>query len=150
MRGLLREHAARGGTVLLSSHLLAEVELVADELVVIGRGRIVATGTKADLLGGAATFVRAVGDDGRLGDALSALVVEVAVSDGGFRVDIDPSLIGEAALRAGVALCELRPADNSLEDLFLDLTADTQRDAAPVVDLQLPLLDRANVDGGST
>jgi hypothetical protein len=37
-----------------------------------------------------------------------------------------------------------------LEDLFLDLTADTQRDAAPVVDLQLPLLDRANVDGAST
>ena len=52
MRGLLRTFAARGGTVLLSSHLLHEVEMIADEMVLIGRGRIVAQGTKAELLAG--------------------------------------------------------------------------------------------------
>ena len=59
MRGLLRDFADRGGTVLLSSHLLREVEAVADRLVVIGGGRIVAQGGKDELLAGAGTLVRA-------------------------------------------------------------------------------------------
>ena len=50
MRDLLRGYADRGGTVLLSSHLLHEIEVIADDLVVIGNGRIVAQGTKAELL----------------------------------------------------------------------------------------------------
>ncbi len=50
MRGLLRNFAGQGGTVLLSSHLLHEVEMIADEMVLIGRGKIVAQGTKAELL----------------------------------------------------------------------------------------------------
>ena len=58
MRDLLRDYADRGGTVLLSSHLLHEIEVVADDLVVIGNGRIVASGTKAELLAGAGTLVR--------------------------------------------------------------------------------------------
>src|SRR5688572_22619268 len=53
MRGLLRGYADRGGTVLLSSHLLHEVELIADEMILIGRGRIVAQGDKRSLLAGA-------------------------------------------------------------------------------------------------
>ncbi|WP_419998281.1 ABC transporter ATP-binding protein [Streptomyces boninensis] len=53
MRGLLREFADRGGSILLSSHLLREVEVIADELVVIGRGKIVAQGPKKDLLAAA-------------------------------------------------------------------------------------------------
>ncbi len=60
MRGLLRGFADRGGTVLLSSHLLREVEAVADDLVVIGNGRIVAQGSKAELLAAAGTVVRGV------------------------------------------------------------------------------------------
>ncbi len=59
MRDLLRSHADRGGTVLLSSHLLHEVEIVADDIVMIGDGRIVARGSKSDLLGTAGTIVRA-------------------------------------------------------------------------------------------
>ena len=55
MRGLLRSYAERGGTVLLSSHLLHEVEQIADDLVMIGRGRIVRQGTKQELLRGAGT-----------------------------------------------------------------------------------------------
>jgi ABC-2 type transport system ATP-binding protein len=52
LRGLLRDFAHGGGTVLLSSHLLHEVQAVADQLVVIGRGRVIASGTKDELLGG--------------------------------------------------------------------------------------------------
>src|SRR6185312_4007677 len=59
MRDLLRGFANKGGTVLLSSHLLHEIEVIADDLVVIGQGRIVAQGTKAELLAGAGTLVRA-------------------------------------------------------------------------------------------
>src|ERR1700709_869665 len=59
MRDLLREYADQGGTVLLSSHLLHEIEVVADDLVVIGNGRIVANGTKEELLAAAGTVVRA-------------------------------------------------------------------------------------------
>src|SRR5690606_41649065 len=50
MRDLLRGYADRGGTVLLSSHLLHEIEVIADDLVVIGNGRIVALGSSAELL----------------------------------------------------------------------------------------------------
>ena len=57
MRDLLRGYADRGATVLLSSHLLHEIEVVADDLVVIGHGRVVAAGTKNDLLAGAGTHV---------------------------------------------------------------------------------------------
>src|SRR5215213_2619581 len=57
MRDLLREYADKGGTVLLSSHLLHEIEVIADDLVVIGNGRIVAEGTKQDLLSAAGTVV---------------------------------------------------------------------------------------------
>ena len=58
MRDLLRSYADQGGTVLLSSHLLHEIEVIADDLVLIGDGRIVAQGTKADLLQAAGTVVR--------------------------------------------------------------------------------------------
>ena len=57
MRDLLREYADQGGTVLLSSHLLHEIEVIADDLVVIGNGRIVAQGTKQELLSAAGTVV---------------------------------------------------------------------------------------------
>src|SRR3954464_14450369 len=63
MRGLLRDFADRGGTVLLSSHLLREVEAVADHLVVIGGGRVVAKGDKDDLVSATGTYVRALDRD---------------------------------------------------------------------------------------
>jgi ABC-2 type transport system ATP-binding protein len=69
MRDLLRGFADQGGTVLLSSHLLHEIEVIADDLVVIGNGRIVARGTKAELLAAAGTLVQSV-DDTALARAL--------------------------------------------------------------------------------
>jgi ABC-2 type transport system ATP-binding protein len=135
MRDLLRDYADRGATVLLSSHLLHEIEVIADDLVVIGNGRIVAKGTKAQLLQSAGTLVRTT-DLGALGGALTAAGVTFSPSgatghDDALRVEADPELVGQLAHGAGAALVELRPAEGAgLEDLFLELTADTQREGA--------------------
>ena len=59
MRDLLRDYADHGGTVLLSSHLLPEIEIIADDIVMIGNGRIVCQGSKTELLQAAGTVVRA-------------------------------------------------------------------------------------------
>ncbi|MHA4946947.1 ABC transporter ATP-binding protein [Micromonospora sp. SD19] len=123
MRGLLRDFADRGGTVLLSSHLLREVEAVADRLVVIGGGRIVAQGDKNELLAGGGTVVRAR-DDAALRRALETAGLTAADSTDGLLVQADAEAVGQAAADAGVALAELRPAsDGGLEQLFLTLTA---------------------------
>jgi ABC-2 type transport system ATP-binding protein len=129
MRSLLRTYADRGGTVLLSSHLLHEIEVIADEIIVIGNGRIVAEGTKAELLQTAGTFVKA-GDMSALANALTTAGLATSPSgDGGLRTDSDPATVGKAAAAAGVALVELRPAEGAgLEEMFLELTGDTQRD----------------------
>jgi ABC-2 type transport system ATP-binding protein len=130
MRSLLREYANRGGTVLLSSHLLHEIEVIADEIIVIGNGRIVAQGTKAELLHTAGTFVKA-GDSSALANALTAAGVSASPSgDGGLRTETSPEQVGKIAAAAGVALVELRPAEGAgLEEMFLELTAGTQREA---------------------
>ena len=134
MRDLLRGYARRGGTVLLSSHLLNEVELVADEMILIGRGRIVARGDKQTLLAGAAgggrvsTVVSAL-DRSALESALRAEGLEATPDGDGFRVAATPAEIGRAALEHLVVLTELRNGAAGLEDLFLELTSDTQRDA---------------------
>jgi ABC-2 type transport system ATP-binding protein len=132
MRDLLREYADHGGTVLLSSHLLHEIEVIADDIVVIGNGRIVAQGTKADLLASAGTLVRAH-DPARLERALHARGHSATLAgDGSLRTDADAATAGEVALSAGLALTELRAADGAgLEEMFLELTAATQRDEAP-------------------
>jgi len=125
MRGLLRDFAERGGTVLLSSHLLHEVDAIADRLVIIGSGKIVAEGSKEELLSDAGTLVRA--DDGEaLGRALAGAGLEARESDGGgFLVDAEPRTVGAAAQGGGVALVHLAPAgDAGLEQLFFDLTTD--------------------------
>ncbi len=128
MRDLLRDFADGGGTVLLSSHLLREVEIVADDIVMIGGGRIVCQGSKADLLRGVGSIVRAV-DMPALRGALHASGMDTAVThDGAVSTDATPEHVGQVALRAGVAVSELRPADSGLEDMFLQLTADTQRE----------------------
>lgn len=129
MRDLLTDFAARGGTVLLSSHLLHEIEVIADDLVVIGHGRIVASGTKEDLLAAAGTLVRA-NSPTAIAEALrqAGIAAELA-ADGSVRAEADPARVGAAALAAGIALTELRPADGAgLEELFLSLTAETQRE----------------------
>jgi ABC-2 type transport system ATP-binding protein len=130
MRDLLRGYADRGGTVLLSSHLLHEIEVIADDLVVIGNGRIVAQGTKAELLASAGTIARAK-DTPALAAALERAGILATHADGSVHTDASPERVGEVALAAGLVLTELRTADGAgLEEMFLELTADTQREGA--------------------
>jgi ABC-2 type transport system ATP-binding protein len=135
MRDLLRDYADRGATVLLSSHLLHEIEVIADDLVVIGNGRIVAQGTKVDLLATAGTHVRTRQAD-RLAEALTASGVTFSLNgsregSATLRAEAEPERVGQVAHQAGVALMELRSAEGAgLEEMFLELTADTQREGA--------------------
>jgi ABC-2 type transport system ATP-binding protein len=127
MRGLLKGYAERGGTVLLSSHLLNEVQLIADDIVMIGHGKIVAQGTPEMLISGTGTFVRAV-ESAQLVELLKREGIETTPVGDGFRTDAEALQVGKVAAANQLTLIELRPADGSLEDLFLELTADTQRE----------------------
>lgn len=123
MRTLLRDFADRGGTVLLSSHLLHEVQIVADELVMIGNGRIVAQGSKEELLGRQGSTARSL-DNAALAGALTAAGFEARPDRDAVHTDADTQAVGRAALTAGVVLTELRSSGaDGLEDMFLQLTA---------------------------
>jgi ABC-2 type transport system ATP-binding protein len=124
MRGLLRDFADHGGTVLLSSHLLREVEAVADRLVVIGAGRVVAQGDKNELLAESGTLVRAL-DPAGLDLVLKRIgLAGTKTTDGGVVVHAEAETIGRAAADSGLVLLELRPAGSGgLEQMFLTLTA---------------------------
>ncbi len=133
MRDLLRSFAEGGGTVLLSSHLLAEVEQVADTLIMIGRGRIVAHGAKQDMLASGGVFLRTV-DDAHMATLAAAAGIEVVPQQsGGLHLRADSDAVSRLAFEHGVRVTELRRADHAgLEDLFLELTGDTARTEAPV------------------
>jgi ABC-2 type transport system ATP-binding protein len=137
MRGVLRHFAAQGGTVLLSSHLLHEVEMIADVMVLIGRGKILAQGTKDELLQTRGTYVKPE-DPAALPPALAAAGLEALPSgDGGFRSEAEPVEIGRAAAAAGVVLVELKRAEGAgLEEMFLQLTADDAREVVTAQGVQ--------------
>jgi ABC-2 type transport system ATP-binding protein len=124
MRGLLRDFADRAGTVLLSSHLLREIEAIADDLVVIGHGKVVAQGSMDSLLAATGVLVRAL-DQRELERALDdAGLAATPATGGGLLVDAAPEAVGRAAAAGGVVLLELRAAESAgLEELFLALTA---------------------------
>ena len=124
MRELLRDFADRGGTVLLSSHLLAEVDAIADRMMIIGGGRIRAQGTRAELLTSSGTIVEAA-DLAGLDAALRTAGLAAHHADGDRRlVEAEPDVVADAAMAAGVVLHRLTPADDAgLERLFFELTA---------------------------
>jgi ABC-2 type transport system ATP-binding protein len=136
MRGLLREFADRGGTVLLSSHLLGEVQATVDHLVVIAGGAIVAAGPLGDLLATSSAVVRSPEREALLRMLTAAGASFSTNPDGSVTVDtavagLDPERLGRLALEHGVPLSELRRADAAgLEDLFFSLTASTASEVA--------------------
>jgi ABC-2 type transport system ATP-binding protein len=112
--------------VLLSSHLMAEVEQTCDRVGVISRGRLVGEGTVEELRGREGLWLRAepIETAERIVRTLRG-IDEVSRIDGGLRLAVDPSaapLIARALVEAGVDLGELRPERASLEKVFLELT----------------------------
>jgi ABC-2 type transport system ATP-binding protein len=128
LREFLRSFAAGGGTVLISSHVLAEVAQVADEVVIIHRGRLVIQEPLAALTAraGGGTVVRSP-DEERLAAELRRAEIEVSAADGQLLVAAPAERVGEIAAAAGIVLHELRPQGASLEEVFLELTAGEPR-----------------------
>ena len=125
MRDLIREQADTGSAVLVSSHLLSEVEQAVDDVVVISRGRLRAAGPLESVLGseeGPVTRVRA-SERGLLLAGLRGSDLRAEEEPGGaILVRAEPEAVGVAARDAGVALSQLVAVSRSLEDAFLDLT----------------------------
>ena len=128
VRGLFKALAAEGRTVFVSSHLMSEMALTADHLVVIGRGRLIAEGPVEELTArnGGQVRVRSPEAD-RLAELLVVRRADVARgADGTLTVrGLDASAIGEVARGAQVALHELTPEHASLEETFFELTNDS-------------------------
>jgi ABC-2 type transport system ATP-binding protein len=126
MRRLIRELGTEGRTVLLSSHLLGEVQQICDRVAVINHGRIVTEGTVDELRGDAELLVAATPSDvarARLEEMPEVETVETA--DGTLRVRVDErhtALVNQALVDAGVAVTELRRAERQLEDVFFEIT----------------------------
>ena len=122
LRDLLRARAASGDTVLVSSHLLAEVEHLADDIVIIDKGQLVSSGSLIELQH-ATSLVRTPSSD-RLRGALEAAGASVVSGEPDALVvrGMTTDEIGDLAFRSGVALHELTAHASSLEELFLQST----------------------------
>jgi ABC-2 type transport system ATP-binding protein len=124
LRGFLRALAAEGRTVLVSSHVLSEVEQTVDDVIVIARGRLVRQGTLAEIDSGPANVLVRTPTPQALREALAGLVVE-DLPEGLLRVQGSTAAqVGHAAHTAGVELHELTPEASDLERVFLDMTGE--------------------------
>jgi ABC-2 type transport system ATP-binding protein len=125
LRDLLRGFAAEGRTVLVSSHVLAEMQQLADDVVIIARGRIVAQAGVGDVVGraGGAVRVRSPQRE-RLTEALRREGFEATpLDENGLSVrNASPAQVGDIAATEGVALHELVAGEATLEEVFLELT----------------------------
>jgi ABC-2 type transport system ATP-binding protein len=128
IRTLMRDLAERGRTILFSSHLMSEMELTADDLVVVGRGRLIAETTLEEFV--RANTARAVAvraqSPGRLAGALSraGLAFTTQPNSSFLVTGTDSATVGSIAAAEGIALQELGSVRESLEDVFLRLTHD--------------------------
>ena len=125
LRDLLRSLASGGRTVFVSSHLLAEVEQIADDVIVIHRGKFVAQASTAELAARAAARVRVRSPQAeRLRELLVGRGAAVEpLDDGGLAVgDTTAEQVGELAAANGIVLHELSPETATLEEAFMELT----------------------------
>ncbi|MFE2098010.1 ATP-binding cassette domain-containing protein [Streptomyces sp. NPDC059468] len=129
IRTLLTSLAAEGRTVFVSSHLMSEVALVADHLIVVGRGRLLADTTVSDLVreAGGDTVRVATEDPARLRDVLAGPGVDITGRVGSEELQVTGLTAREVGLKAaahGIPLFELTSRTVSLEEAFMDLTRD--------------------------
>ncbi len=128
IRDFFRSLAKEGRTVFVSSHLMSEMAVSADQIIVIGRGKFITSGTVDDLTANAVgTVLVRSNDPARLAEVLRAANATVEVlNDNGLNVDgLNSEQVGEAAFAAGIVVHELTPQRASLEDVFMTLTADS-------------------------
>jgi ABC-2 type transport system ATP-binding protein len=128
LRGFMRQYADSGRTVLVSSHLLGEVEQIADRVIILARGRLIREGTLAELGDGqgVSVLVRSPRAD-VLAEALQRLPDGSVTRTGPdeLRVSgVDAPAVGHAAFTAGVELHQLTSEKSDLEDIFFQLTTD--------------------------
>ncbi len=130
MRKLIKDIGQGNRTVLLSSHLLTEVEQICDRVGVISRGKLVTQSTVQELLGEEGVLVRAQPVD-RAYELLASMFGSAVVSrqDGAIRLQTDPAgsvEINSRLVAAGIGVSELRPFERSLEEAFFQLTGEKQ------------------------
>ena len=136
IRELTRELAKEGRGVLLASHLLHDVEVVSDRVVVIQKGRIIAAGTIAEITSGGSGYSIAVAEPQRAAEAIKRIdgVRAVSVTERGLDVVAGTDLggaINRALVDAGLYASAIVPRQSSLEDVFLELTEKEAADAPP-------------------
>ena len=127
LRGLVRQLATEGRTVLVSSHLLSEVAQTVDDVVIIANGALVAHGPIADIARQAANqfaVLLRTPDPAEAHRVLTASELDVTLEHDGALVvsGATPDVVGRAVAQAGLTLYEMRPLDRTLEDVFLELT----------------------------
>ena len=132
LRGLVRQLAGEGRTVLVSSHLLSEVTQTVDDVVIIANGTFVAHGALDEVAKRAAgqfSVLLRTPEQEEARRVLSAADLHVTIDPGGALVvsGATPDAVGRAVARAGLTLYEMRPLDRSLEDVFLELTSTRER-----------------------
>ncbi|MBC9733434.1 ABC transporter ATP-binding protein [Nocardioides marmotae] len=125
IRETIRGLGEAGVTVLLSSHILAEVQQVCTSATIVGHGRLLASGTVEDLLGSSTTHRVVVPDPAAASAVLAAAGVPATAADGALRVETDdPAAVTRLLAAADIWLTELVPLRPDLESIFLQLTAD--------------------------
>ncbi len=129
LRQFLKEYASQGNAVFVSSHLLSEMSLMADDIVVIGKGKLITSGTVSDFLAaakGTSVFVRS-SKQSVLERILKQDKLDISKTQGGLLVSgASTDKIGKLAFQAGVPILELAKQTVSLEDAFLEATAGAQ------------------------
>lgn len=126
MRDLLKSLAAQGRTILVSSHLLSEMEILADDLVIIAAGQLVTQGPVANVIDSMAHTGRTLVRTAEPAKLVAVLGSDATVSDANdgdlYVTGVDAATIGDAAARAGIALHQLTSEKPDLEEVFLELT----------------------------
>lgn len=128
LREFLRHYAAGGRAVLVSSHLLSEMQLMADHIVVIARGRLIADAPVDELVSARSDVLVRSSDPARLAEALARAGASASRTgpDGLAVTGLDTDTIGRAAFDAGVVVLELTVRRASLEETFMQLTGESQ------------------------
>jgi ABC-2 type transport system ATP-binding protein len=129
LRQFIKDYAEKGNAVFVSSHLLSEMALMADNIVVIGKGTLIAETSVEQLIAGSSqsgVFARA-GSNAKLQKALDKAGIAYAKAENGLRInDQTTDAVGKLAFAAGTPILELANQSASLEEAFLELTADSQ------------------------